>query len=147
MIDLRRCARLSSTEWKLLAEAGVLLIAVRVALWGLPWDRAIRLVRSVRLSSPSRLSGRSSPSIKCLEWAVQNASRVVPRATCLTRALTLHRLLSRAGYPSSIQIGVAKKPDRQLSAHAWVEHNGHPLLDGAGELAQYSRLLRIDTSL
>jgi hypothetical protein len=146
MMSLRRCARLSGAEWRLLADAGVLLVAVRAALWALPWDRAIGQVRSIRISSPARL-GRGSPSIDRLEWAVRNASRLVPYATCLTQALALHRLLSRAGYPSSVQIGVAKVPGRQLASHAWVEHEGRPLLDNAGELAQYSRLLRIETSL
>lgn len=144
---LRRGARLSCAEWRLLADAGFLLIAVRVALWALPWDRAIGLVRSVRVASSSGFSGRRSPRIDRLEWAVRSASRLVPHATCLTQALTLHRLLCRAGYLSSIQIGVAKQPGRQLSAHAWVEHDGRALLHSAGELALYSRLLRIETSL
>jgi Transglutaminase-like superfamily len=144
MTGLRRCARLSWAEWRLLADAGVLLVAVRAALWALPWNRAIGLVRSVRISSPARLGG-SSPSIDRLEWAVRNASRLVPYASCLTQALALHRLLCRAGYSSSLQIGIAKKPGRPLSSHAWVEHEGHPLVDNAGELAHYSRLLRIDT--
>jgi hypothetical protein len=142
-----RCLRLSWADWRLLADAGMVLIAVRVALWALPWDRAIGLVRSVRISSPVRLDGRGSPSIERLEWSVRNASLLVPYGTCLTQALALHRLLCRAGYPSSIQIGVAKRPGQQLLSHAWVEHEGHPLLDSVGGLAEYSRLLRIDTSL
>jgi hypothetical protein len=147
VIRLRTCARLSWADWRLLADAGLMLVSVRVALWALPWNRAIGLVRSVRVASPSGFGGQRLLSIDRLEWAVRNASRLVPHATCLTQALALHRLLCRAGYPATIQIGVAKKPGRQLSAHAWVEHLGRPLLDTTGELAGYSRLLRIETSL
>jgi hypothetical protein len=130
----------------LLADAGLLLVAMRVALHTLPWNRALGLIRSPRVWSPSRFRPRCRPSLDQLEWAVRHASRVVPHS-CLSQTLALQRLLARAGYPSSIHIGVAKKPDRPFIAHAWIEHNGRPLLDGAGDATQYSRLLRFETCL
>jgi hypothetical protein len=129
--------QLSSAERGLLLSAGVLLAVYRVALWVLPWHR---LAVSRPLPGRSRVSRLS---VERLEWAVSTASRPIPRATCLTKALALHQLLARAGYPSSIHIGVAKAPGRGFEAHAWVEHEGVTLLSSASEVAHYSHLLAL----
>ena len=137
MTILRKALRLTWLDVVLLAEACVLLGAIRVALSVLPWRRAHVLIHSLRIGPPAGVS------IGRLEWAVRNASRLVPRATCLTRAFALDRLLCRAGYQSSVQIGVAKEPSGRFVAHAWVEHDSQPLLDTTSQVARYSRLVRL----
>lgn len=139
MTTLRKFARLSLSEQALLANAVLLLVAVRAALWLLPWRRAVVMF------GPSRISSSPQFSVDRVEWAVRNASRFVPRATCLTRALALHRLLSRTGHSSTMQIGVAKAPGERFVAHAWVEHDGDTLLGSEDEIAHYSRLLKFET--
>jgi len=139
MIVMRKFWRLSSAERGLLISAAILLAEIRSALWLLPWRRVSGMRRWPCMSRPSRFG------VERLEWAVRNSSRVVPGSTCLTRALALQHLLARGGYPSSIHIGVAKKPDSGFEAHAWVEHAGATLLNSAGEVAHYSRLLTVET--
>jgi hypothetical protein len=134
---LRKALRLTWLDVVILAEAFVLLGAIRVVLSVLPWRRAHVLIHSLRIVPPVDVS------IGRLEWAVRKASRLVPRATCLTRAFALDRLLCGAGYQSSVQIGVAKEPRGRFVAHAWVEHDGQPLLDTTAEVARYSRLVRL----
>ena len=53
---------------------------------------------------------------------------------CLMRSLVLLRMLGRRGVVSQLVIGV--RPGEQFEAHAWVEHDGHPLLPTLG----YERL-------
>ncbi len=53
---------------------------------------------------------------------------------CLMRSLVLLRMLARRGVVSQLVIGV--RPGEQFEAHAWVEHDGHPLLPTLG----YERL-------
>jgi hypothetical protein len=79
-------------------------------------------------------------SVDRLERAVRVASRVVPRATCLTQALALNHLLSRNGYTSIVRIGVAKE-DGRFAAHAWVECGGTPLLSSVADVARYAPLV------
>jgi Transglutaminase-like superfamily len=134
MRKIRKFLHLNSAERRLLFEASIVLVAYRVALWLFPWSR----VRELRPLSEKSRAGRFT--VERLEWAVRAASRPIPRATCLTQALALHRLLARAGYSSSIQIGVGKTPARGFEAHAWVEHGGMTLLSSASEVAHYSRL-------
>lgn len=131
--------RLGGADRRLLFEAAVLLAAYRVALCVLSWDRVAAL-RSSRDESPAE-----QISVERLEWAVRTAGRRIPAVNCLSAALALHHLMSRAGYESTIHIGVAKTPARGFEAHAWVEHDGVTLLSSASEIAHYARLLALQT--
>lgn len=132
---MRKFWHLSWADRRLLLNAGVWLAVYRVALWLLPWNR----VAAMRLAS--RKPSAKQVSVERIEWAIRNARRLVPGANCLTKALALHHLLSRANHESIIHIGVAKTPDRGFEAHAWVEHDGVTLLNSPSEIAHYSRLL------
>jgi hypothetical protein len=46
---------------------------------------------------------------------------------CLTRSVVLVRMLARRGIDARLVIGAHTQPD--FTAHAWVELDGHPLLD------------------
>ena len=50
------------------------------------------------------------------------------------RSLVLLRMLARRGVVCRLVIGV--RPGETLEAHAWIEHDGHPLLPTLG----YERL-------
>jgi len=145
--------RLSLEAWPLLARA-------RWALWREPfpafhtaWNQRIKEEQSAATNTPG--ASAISPSALLEEtaepdadarrraWecahAVSRAARLVPRASCLTQALALQRLLARRGLESSLFLGVdrAGKPSgaaRALSkgfeAHAWVEWRGRILIGG-----------------
>ncbi len=120
---LAKFLRLPRSEQTLLVLALGEVVFARIALTCLPFPR----VRS-RNVTPSLLC-RHSP--ERIGWAIQIASRFVPRATCLTQALAAERLLARHGYECELRVGVAKRDDR-LNAHAWIERDGEILL---GELS------------
>ena len=58
---------------------------------------------------------------------------------CLVRSLVLLTLLQRRGVATTLVIGVRSDPE--FAAHAWVEHEGAPLLP-VGE-REYARLIEI----
>jgi Transglutaminase-like superfamily len=59
--------------------------------------------------------------------AVDRTLSVLPSdPRCLIRAVVLARVLARRGIGSRLILGVQSSPE--FSAHAWVEHGGHPLL-------------------
>jgi hypothetical protein len=130
----RRLRRITPQRAALLAASSMLLLRTRFALWLLPWPRLLERVNPPIDGFASRFA------VHELEWAVRIASRIVPRATCLTQALTLDHLLHRAGYSSLVRIGVARRSG-PFAAHAWVEHGGMPLLSRADEIAQYAPLI------
>lgn len=127
----RRLRRITLRRAALLTMSSMLLLRTRLALWLLPWPRLLK-----RVDPPI---GTFAPrfAVHELEWAVRVSSRIVPRATCLTQALTLDHLLHRAGCSSHVRIGVARRSG-QFAAHAWVEHRGMPLLSRADEIEQYA---------
>ncbi len=53
--------------------------------------------------------------------------------TCLKRALVLYYLLHRAGRAAELRIGVRRSQEHALEAHAWLERNGIPILEGGGD--------------
>ena len=131
---MRRVSRLTFPQFALLTFAWLLLIRTRLALWLLPWQRMATFAnRPTAVCAPRFSVGQ-------LEWAVRAASRLAPRATCLTQALTLNHLLRCDGHPGVVQIGVDNH-DGRFAAHAWVECDGVCLLSTAGDIRRYSRFL------
>ena len=59
--------------------------------------------------------------------AVVRALTLVPGDTrCLRRSLVLMQLLARRGISARLVIGTRTSPD--FLAHAWIEHDGEPVL-------------------
>lgn len=90
------------------------------------------VVASIRDRPPVRPAGVQPGSLDArlvaarLANAVNRTLRVLPTdSRCLVQALTLSRLLSARGIPSTIVIGAHSRPD--FAAHAWVEHLGMPV--------------------
>ena len=72
-------------------------------------------------------------------WAIRKAANHVPRATCLTQALAAQLLLSRFHYASQLCIGIARKEDGGMDAHAWIEAEGRVVIGGE-ELERFTRM-------
>jgi len=114
--------QLPASSRRLLLEAALALTLARLALWCLPFR-----VWSVRPAPVPRTPATPQPDLATLAWAVAAASRVVPCATCLVRALAARRLFARHGYPATLCIGVTRSPESGFAAHAWLEHEGRVL--------------------
>ena len=138
MRPLRSFLRLPPARRRLLLQAAPLVAAVRVALWILPF-RIWRRPFAHTLRSLTPASSHRRHRMEHVAWAVERASRIVPRASCLTQALATQVLLARAGYPSQLRIGVARGARQDLEAHAWVESGGR-LVIGAGGTERYAPL-------
>jgi hypothetical protein len=138
---INKFLHLSATERSLLARLVLLLGAIRISLWVLPYGFVRRVLRKRGLASafPQKLVHLP---IERLGWAVQVASRPVPGASCLTQSFALQFLLTRAGHNSSICIGIIKNDRREFLAHAWVDCAGVVLLDRPEEVARYTPILR-----
>jgi Transglutaminase-like superfamily len=134
-------ARLDAADVRLLGHAFLTLARVRVSLWNQPWRRLCRsLRRPVRA-----VTGTVQPEVRRLAWAIRAASRWIPRATCLTRAVALQQLLAKFGYDAIVQIGI-QHANGAFTAHAWTEHEGRPLLDVPADLLHYKRLCSFPAS-
>ena len=79
-----------------------------------------------------------------LARAVERAARLRPfSATCLVRAIALHRLLEANGITgSSIHVGVRYENGR-FNAHAWVERAGRTLGESGPVTRRYGLLGKV----
>lgn len=124
--------------WRLApSERALFLVAmVSVAVIGM----SLRLVSFRRIQDmlePAR--GVTGPEPSTLDAGVQArkiarlvaaASRHGPfRANCLPTSLALRHMLLCRGIKADLRVGVRKTADGKLEAHAWVEHEGQPLID------------------
>jgi Transglutaminase-like superfamily len=125
MKGLRRFAQLTATEKRILLRVLFVVGVARAALWVASTDKARKLT--------ARAAAGASGSLDQMVWAVTVAGRYLPGATCLTQALAAQALLTQSGYPSQVEIGVAKDDDdrRRLQAHAWVVCHGQVVLGGS----------------
>ena len=134
---LRRFLRLRQPEQALFLRALLLAVPVRLAMVVLP----LRMIRKLA-SNWGETQGSapwSRPSPERIAWAVTAASRYVPGATCLTRAIVAQALLVRFGYDSRIEFGVQKVDLRSIRAHAWVTC-GERIVVGGEELGHFAFL-------
>src|SRR5260370_37815057 len=115
---VRKFWRLPTSDRSLLLKATALLWSVTVGLWLLPLGALRRLLR--RATGAKVAPGGHGPTKDRIIWAMATAQRLVPRATCLSRALAAEVLLARSGDHADILIGVAKTGEGRLEADAWL---------------------------
>nr|HEV7954946.1 lasso peptide biosynthesis B2 protein [Candidatus Acidoferrales bacterium] len=133
MKKLAKFLRLPTAEKFLLLRTVILVAAIRLGLWVLPF----RVVQ--RFTFKARKTKQTKYSVEQFIWAVRATSRYVPRATCLTQAMAAQALLLRAGYTPKVKIGVAKNDKKLFEAHAWLVL-GDQVLIGGTEVERYTAL-------
>jgi hypothetical protein len=133
MRQLRRFTQLTMAERRVLIRVLFVVAVARTALWVLPVEAARRVVARAA-------TGAAGDSVEQLVWAVRIVSRYLPGATCLTQALAAQALLTHSGFPSQVEIGVAKDELRRFHAHAWVVCQGQVVL-GERQGERYNSLM------
>lgn len=124
-------------------KAGLVLEALQAyvpswrALKGNELNEMVRVARNV-LPSPSGEGSEEHLVALRLGRVVGKTLRLLPTdSRCLIRALVVTRMLARRGIPCTLVIGVRK--ESEFEAHAWVEHEGQPILPPG----RYTRLLEL----
>jgi len=130
--------RLPARDRAVLTRTIFTLGAARLATWVLPFALGRRLLLGKQRAS------RPTVTRDQIRWAMAQAQRVVPRATCLPQALAAEALLTRGGLEAALQIGVKKTESGKLLAHAWVESDGRIVVgDLPGGVDGYTRLPKL----
>jgi hypothetical protein len=137
MRRVNRFLRLSRSERTLLLQAAFSILAVRVGLRFLSFERLQVFA--------CRRAGRATAPVSSdrIVWAVEAAARTIPASSCLSKALAAQALLARHGYASQLMIGVAKDEALRLEAHAWITCQDRVLIGGP-ETGRYTPLLNLE---
>ena len=108
-------------------EALLFVWGVKCGLRLLPFRTMVTLIKKDLIKA-----GPTSFPLNQLLGAMDTAGRVVPRATCLVRAIAGQAFLARYGHETDLRIGVLKdQSEKRVKAHAWLESHGRVLLGGA----------------
>ena len=143
MRSLRRFLRLRTTEKWFLIKTALLLEAIKLAMWLLPF-RVLRSLAERAGKIPVRLRRADHFSARTIGWAVEALSRNTPgEKTCLAQALAAQVLLVRRGHPALLHIGVLRDDKGAFQAHAWVECEGEVVV-GGHQLERYTLLTTLE---
>jgi hypothetical protein len=77
--------------------------------------------------------------------SIKLVGRHIPGTTCLTESLAALALLGRFGQSAFLRIGVARDEGGELTAHAWVETEGKPVIGNHSDLSRYTVLSPMET--
>ena len=117
MRSLQKLFELSLPEFWVLAQATVLLSAIRLSL------KFVTVTRLHRIGRQRRVENQTLPTKRIAHLVRVAADHGPVRARCLEQSLVLRWLLLRRGLDARIKFG-ARKLDDQMEAHAWVEVDG-----------------------
>ena len=128
---LKHLYKMSGKDRLLLVEAAFFLGVARLLILLVPF----RLIAPWLARSPRNLTERSDPLLKLhIRRAVVTAARNVPwNAVCLPQAIAAKFMLGRRGFPSTLHLGVRRKEEGSLTAHAWLEAGSMIVVGGEGK--------------
>jgi hypothetical protein len=138
LAGLRRLARLSGSERRILLAAALWLPAVDLGLRTVGFARVRRWLAAGRRAVPLSPERRAEAELVARMVTVAARHHLWPM-TCLRRALVIDRLLARRGIPAELRIGVGKG-EEGFRAHAWIECGGRPLFEPEAVEERYSSL-------
>ncbi|MEP0548316.1 MAG: lasso peptide biosynthesis B2 protein [Rhodothermales bacterium] len=140
MALLRKFLARSWADRVLLVRAFVLVSAVRIGLWVLPY-RTVHRLADCPVAPRAMTPDEERRSLRRIIGAVEAMSRrLLGTKPCLTQALAAQRILRQEGMDSTLRIGVAKD-GQELLAHAWLERGTRVLIGGGHSPRLYAPLV------
>lgn len=127
--------RACKANWRLMPAALLTVVAIRIALWVLPFRHVHGWVHRRRCAAGSGDIRRRMRIAR----AVARMSRLVPAASCLTQALAAQWLLRLRGERAQLCLGMTRSKSGHMEAHAWLEHDGGVLIGNLPHLGSYHR--------
>jgi Transglutaminase-like superfamily len=116
--------------WLLLRMAWwVSVLSVAARFYSLP--RALEIVAG---NSKEKQAAHTATNEEDLARAIDlllSADFLIFKPICWKRAAVLHRYLSRSGLSTRIIFGVRNENGGKVAGHAWLEHDGQPILEKA----------------
>lgn len=129
---------LSWQEWGLLINAFWSLAVARCAVTLLPFRRIAVGLGDKNTESPTTDAGENRAEIEQIRWAIHAISSRLPGTRqCLVQGLAAKWMLQRRRIPSTLYFGVAKDPQGNLKAHAWLR-SGSQMVTGAEGRKQFT---------
>ena len=134
--------RLSEDERWLILEVSFYLVCAKVATFTTP-TRTLLALGNLDLASGAQDTGVAAlpAEITPAIHALDESSRRLPFANCLTRALALRMFLASRDIATELHIGARKDEHGAFAAHAWLTYNDVILVGGNDARSLYRELV------
>ena len=133
MNRLARFLRCPTPDRLLLLEALGFLCWARILIRVVPFRRIAPHLGSAMMESPIDVSEAERLIALRIAWAVQSVARNMPLGfVCLPQAMAAKWMLRRRHLPSTLYLGLQRKDESKLTAHAWLRV-GNTILAGRAE--------------
>jgi hypothetical protein len=117
---------------RLLLEAVFLLGISRLAIWLVPFRKIAPRLGRLMVETEASATPDTEIISRKIAFCVHSAARNLPwECKCLVQAMATKAMLRRRGLQSTLYLGVAKAPQNDLSAHAWLRFGSLTLTGGA----------------
>ncbi|CUJ18994.1 lasso peptide biosynthesis B2 protein [Cognatishimia activa] len=127
-------------RFTLLSVALYRIAYVRLMLSLRQVDRLKRQIKQIQIANKAQDTNADIADLREVAWSVSAASRLVPRATCLTQAMSGAWLMAQRGWISEVRLTIPTHAAKQFAPHAWLFHDQMILLGGTPEeFAQHSQ--------
>lgn len=141
MKNLKKFSALPGEQKKLLISAAILLPIADLALRLFGYRKTQRGLSRTAVGRKDQFNSDPLAQAQLVANTVRLAARKGPYTdTCLRESLVTCWLLQRRGISTSIKIGIGK--EGEFNAHAWVELDDIPVLDGAQPQENFETIYR-----
>lgn len=135
MSRVTRFFRCTFSDQLLVLEALAWLCWAKLLLRVVPFRWVTPRLGQSRLESSQSVSPQERRVAVRIVWAVQGVAWYAPvRFVCLPKAIATKWMLRRRRLPSTLYIGVQRREQDRMTAHAWVRV-GEEILVGGEEVA------------
>ena len=133
MKNLIKFLKKPAPEQALYVEATFWLGLSRLAILTVPFRWIAPCLGTHMAGSDENDLAAGRESVRSVSRAIRTMSRHLPwECKCLAQAISGKIMLRRRRIPSTLYLGVAKKEDGDLNAHAWLRAGDVILLGGGG---------------
>ena len=127
---IRKLVSKPGEAWLLLRMAWwVAVLCVTARVYSLP--RALQIVAGNKNVKPHTHAATDEKELARAIDLLLSVDCLIFTPICWKRAAVLHRYLLHSGIPTRIMFGVRNETGGKVAGHAWLEHEGQPILEKA----------------
>lgn len=127
----RKIRALPPADRYLLVRVALLMGALKVALWLLPFGVVRRVLMRLTAGHVQPAFDEARERRRIVRAVKAVGRRMLGDKPCLPEALIVQLLFRRRGYPADLRIGIMKDEAGRFMAHAWVESGDEIVVGGS----------------
>jgi hypothetical protein len=143
LTDIKKITKLSPIDYSMIGEALFYLLVSDFLIYVLPmrwWSSWIGETGQANNNAP--VSEQQKQKVLQVRKNVYRADKLLLKTSrCFAFSLTIKKMLNRRNINASLYLGVNKRGDGALKAHAWVKGGENIIYGGINASEKYTQLI------